>query len=73
MEEHPNTNDEQVAVAYVLISIRLDNVFTRKQLKESGKHEMDLLVKRFNGSLKEMVDKASLLNIEDMSVYWQKD
>lgn len=62
---------ESACSAYVLLSVRVDNLFTREQLKSRGIDEHDMVLECFD-NLHELVANGYGLTVEDVDVRWPK-
>lgn len=68
MSETNNSNTATCS-AYVLLSVRVDNLFTREQLADRGIDECDMVLECFD-NLHELVVNGDDLKVEDVDTRW---
>lgn len=55
--------------AYILLSVRVDNLFTQEQLKSRGIDEYDMVLECFD-DIRDLVLNGEELEVEDIDIHW---
>lgn len=68
-----SVNDADPACsAFVVLSVRVDNLFTKQQLKERGISQRDMVMERF-ADLADLVANGEDLSVEFVAIRWPGD